>query len=270
MSNIQNQLNRDGFVLTPSLLSQRQLKMVDKDIRRILDNVLNNYNLPAGESIQDKLICIFDLDISIYLGTVRAISRLSSLQRIFLSPAVLKTCSKLGVRHQLLSTTPVVHIMSDKLEIPDGYFGQPAHQDWTSMQGSLNALTFWVALTEVTSSNYAVEVVPGSHLLGLIPGDLKEHYYEVPHDMFSNKDFFSIQCKAGDALVFSTFLVHRTVTLEQCGFRLAVSFRFDDAEDKQYISRCFPTAYKRVVDRTLNPAEIPSVEQIHKIYSIGK
>ncbi len=268
MRNIQSQLNIQGFVVLRNLFTQTQVQKISDEIEHLVDCVLSYHQLPQSSHLEEKLITLLEFDQEVYLSTVRSFSRLACIQQFFVSRRILNYTKKLGIYQPLIPTGPVVHIMSDRLKIENGYFGQPAHQDWPSMQGSLNALVFWIALTKVTSSNYPVEVVPGSHLRGMIQGKVKASYYELPEGSFCEEDFLGILCEPGDALAFSTFLVHRTAIIAKTGFRLAVSFRFDDADEKQYIGRGFPTAYKRVVERQLNQADTPSIEAVQAIYSV--
>lgn len=262
-------MNINGFVLKPQLFTLSLQKKITAEIHQLLNHMLSIHRIEETGSIEDKMISLYKKDLLSYSNTVKAFSRLSSIQQAFLSPDILKICHKLGLKHPLPPTTPVVHIMSDQLKIPDGYFGQAAHQDWASMQGSLNALVFWVALTDVSYDNYPVEVVPGSHLRGFIQGEVKEHYYALPSGCISEQEFRPVQCLSGDALIFSSFLVHRTAVQNKSGFRLAISFRFDDAADSQFIKRGFHTAYKRIVDRTLDRAHIPSIESVRKTYGMS-
>lgn len=267
MRNIQSQLSHQGFIVLRNLFTQTQLQEISDEIEHLVDSVLSHHKLPQSNCLEKKLITLFEFNQEVYLNTVRAFSRLISIQQSFVSSRILKYAKKLGISQPLIPTGPVVHIMSDRLKIENGYFGQPAHQDWPSMQGSLNALVFWVALTKVTTSNYPVEVVPGSHLKGFIKGKVQANFYEIPDGSFNEADFIDVLCEPGDAMVFSSFLVHRTAIKEKTGFRLAASFRFDDADEKQYISRGFTTAYKRVVERQLCHEDIPGIDAIQLIYS---
>lgn len=262
-------MNINGFVLKPKLFTLSMQKKIAAEIHMLLNNILSIHKVEATGSIEDKMIFLYKKDLPSYLNTVKAFSRLSSIQQAFISPSILKICHKLGLKHPLPPTTPVVHIISDQLKIPDGYFGQAAHQDWASMQGSLNALVFWVALTDVSCDNYPVEIVPGSHLRGLIQGEVNSHHYALPADCISEQEFRPVQCLSGDALIFSSFLVHRTAVQNKSGFRLAISFRFDDAADTQFVERGFHTAYKRIVDRALDPADIPSIDSVRKTYGMS-
>ena len=154
---------------------------------------------------------------------------------------------------------PVLHVMSPALRIPDGYYGTTAHQDWPSTQGSLDCVTVWIALTDASIGNFPLEVIPGSHKRGLLDGKMNGSVLEVEAD---DKEFVSIECKAGDVIFLSGFLVHRTGS--GTGFRVAVSQRFDNAAESTFIERGYPCAQKRVVDREIRWK--PTIEEVQKIY----
>lgn len=267
MENLKQVFNQQGFVVYSKLFPKDVIAQIKSEITQVLDRTLLSTGVCLHEnSIEKKMILLYQKDLQLYLGTIRALSRLFSIQQSFVSEQVQRLCRELGIVQPLIPTGPVFHVMSDQLKIPGGYFGQGVHQDWSSMQGSLNALVLWVALTEVSDHNYPVEVVPCSHLKGLIKGKITEHYFEVPEDMFEAEAFKPVSCQPGDALVFSSFLVHRSGMKGKSGFRLAVSFRFDDAAEEQLITRHYATAYKRSVDRNIKENDIPSVEQVQQKY----
>lgn len=154
---------------------------------------------------------------------------------------------------------PVLHAMSPRLKIPDGYYGAAAHQDWPSVQGGLDMVTVWIALTDAGIGNFPLEVIPGSHKRGLREGKPNGSVLEVEAD---DKDFIPIECEAGDVVFLSGFTVHRTGN--GTGFRLAVSQRFDNATEPSFIERGYPCAQKTVVDREIKWK--PTVGQVRAVY----
>ena len=76
-----------------------------------------------------------------------------------------------------------------------------AHQDWASTQGSLETNTVWIPLTN-TKNNFPLEVIPGSHKLGLLDGKENGSVLEVECD----GEFKSIDAEFGDAVQMSGFL----------------------------------------------------------------
>lgn len=233
---LRDDYNRDGYVVVKKLLIPFWLSPEYED-----------YNL------QD----VFDSDINKYISQLSMMAKDFRLQK-FILEADLFLC--LGIERPVIISQPVLHVMSPKLRIPDGYYGTAAHQDWPSSQGSLDSMAVWIALTDAGTGNFPLEVIPGSHKLGLLDGKMNGSVLEVECD---EKEFTPIDCKAGDVVFLSGFTVHRTGA--GSGFRVAVSQRFDNADEPTFIERGYPCAQKRVVDRSISWK--PTVEQVKKIFA---
>ena len=145
-----------------------------------------------------------------------------------------------------------------------GYFALKPHQDWPSIVGSLNSVVVWIPLTVVGEYDHPLQVVPGSHLEGVLEGEEGTNELVVNK---SDKDFLTIICSPGDIVVMSTFCVHRTKPTGS-GFRLACSIRYDDMMDLDFSNRNYTCAYKRSVDRSLFKKHIPSKKAINRIFSL--
>jgi len=162
----------------------------------------------------------------------------------------------------------VVHIMAKELEIPDGYFGLVPHQDFPSVQGSLDGMVVWLPLVNVDRNNYPLEVIPGSHFQGVLPA--REHSnstWETDTSEYGENDYVPIEVNVGDVVFMSLFTIHRTSRRGETGrFRLAASTRFDDANEQTFIERCYPTAYIRTVRREQYFPGFPTVAQVAEVY----
>ena len=145
-----------------------------------------------------------------------------------------------------------VHIMSESLKIPDGYYGLQIHQDYPSVQGSKNGCVVWIALTDIDENSYPLEVISKSHKNGLYSlFHNKDKRYEINSSEYDEKDLTPITCSAGDVIFMSYFTLHKSSLRGDERVRLACSTRYDDANDQQFISDTYPSGYKRTVDREM-------------------
>ncbi len=209
----------------------------------------------------DTLRLLLKLDIKKYVNRLGMESRLVSVQNRFLDSAIQDPLKCLGISVPVIIGTPILHVMSEELRIPGEafYYGTTPHQDWPSTQGSLDCVTVWVALTDAGVGNFPLEVIPGSHKQGLREGKLHGSVLEIECD---DREFVPLECKAGDVVIFSGFLVHRTG--QGSGFRIAISQRFDNADEPTFIERGYPCAQRRVVDREIRWR--PTQDQVRKIF----
>lgn len=208
---------------------------------------------------ESELMAVYGGGVDRYVGFLSGHAKGIGIQEMFLNANVGRAIYDLGLNSPFLISQPVLHVMSPDLRIPNGYYGTAAHQDWSSTQGSLDCVTVWIALTDIGVGNFPLEVMPGSHKQGLRDGKLNGSVLEIECD---DKDFIPLECKAGDVVIMSGFLIHRTGKGD--GFRIAVSQRFDNADEPTFIERGYPCAQKRVVDREIHWK--PTVAQVRNCY----
>ena len=168
---------------------------------------------------------------------------------IMLSPSIL---SQLQVyQGHPVSTGPLVSHWTSTDNTGAG-FGLPFHQDWPSMATSSRSIVCWLPLKDVDQSGHSIEVIPGSHSRGALPGRQTDAGYVV--DMPEGATSQVLELKQGQILFMSAWLIHRTFvnpTCQPAEFKLALSQRFDDLEDPYWRDRNFVSAYLNSVDRDL-------------------
>lgn len=248
---LRDDYNRDGYVVVPLNIQ------VDSAMEEI-NKMFKNKNSDDSGGLFCNVSELFHRDIVKYITTLRSCAKLLSVQKLFLQ--CVETSQSLGVSLPLL-ISPVLHVVCDKLKIPDGYHGAFPHQDWPSLQGSLNVITIWIPFMDVNVENFTLEVIPCSNLEGFKNGEIDGSVLKIPCD---KSKFIPLSIKKGEVLFMSGFLVHQTKK-EGSGFRLAVSQRFEDASDATFIERGYPCAQKRIVDREIRWK--PTIEEVQKVFS---
>lgn len=236
--NLREQYNRDGYL-----------------IRRIGE--YSSCNLPSENSLIGALQ---RRGKEGYISYLSMLAKTVAMQQFFTSYGIQYNLVQIGISSPVIVSQPVLHIMSPSLRIPDGYYGTVSHQDWASVQGGLDMVTVWIALTDAGIGNFPLEVIPGSHLGGLREGKINSSVLEIECD---EKEFLPLECRAGDVVFLSGFIIHRTG--HGTGFRVAVSQRFDNASEPTFIERGYPCAQKRIIDREIRWK--PTVEMVRKIYA---
>jgi len=196
------------------------------------------------EALTANAVRLLHADVPTYINTARLAQHLPSVHRLFVSDTILGFARELGIELPVISARPAIHFASEALKVPGGYHKTPPHQEWRSMQGSLDGIVFWLPMTPVWARSNPMEFVPKSHLLGLL--DTVEHIMTpaVSDPRITDDRFVPITAEPGDIVFFSSFMVHRTSEADDGLVRIALSGRFNNAREKTYVEHGYPTPYK--------------------------
>lgn len=221
----------------------------------VVSGVVEPMNWYVQEEMYDDLRAIHAESEAEYRSSCRVAAHGVDTMRMFTS--LFDVARDFGVRFPLFLTNPVAHFMAPDL----WHDGVSAHQDWPALQSGLDTVVAWIPLFDVGLDDYPVEVVPGSHLFGLLPNKAGEHINEIDT---AGMEFVPITMKRGDVLLFSAFTVHRTRT-PGTGFRAAFSHRFENSADESFLSRGCYSAQRRVIDREVQWT--PTQEQVRSVFA---
>jgi len=252
--------NEDGFIVLKDFIDVSNTTDILHNLSTMLPIISPN------EQLKDCLKKVKSENEQQYISILRAFSRSLSLFQIFGNENIIGFLSHLGLGQLSIPTQPVLHMACKDLVIDGGYFGLEAHQDWPSIVGSLNSVIVWIPLTTVGEKDHPMQVVPGSHLTGVISGSIEANglFIDIP-----NNKFVDLICDPGDVVIMSTFCVHRTKAIGD-GFRIAASMRFNDLDEEDFRAHGFPCAYSRSVDRSLFKKYLPETNKLRRIFSNEK
>ena len=244
--------HQDGFYIAKNILDKDDVNKLVQDIKKTFDDQLTYLELEAQITLYDSMKLLHGSDIGRYKKTISALWRKLSVYDFLHHQKIQNFIrKKFHWGDIFIPGGQVIHLMAESLKIPGGYFGAPIHQDFPSVQGSLDGLVIWVPLLDVDKNNYPMEVIPGSHKNGVLPSfENSNSNWIVRPEAYNEKNFVPVECNAGDIVLMSYFTVHRSSTVGDDRLRLACSTRYDNASEKTFIERAYPTAYVRTVQRT--------------------
>lgn len=109
-----------------------------------------------------------------------------------------------------------VDLFTEKLNLKRARAGgkYALHQDfpyWSRADEADRMVTALVALDEATVENGALQVHPGSHTKGVVPGkksELKFEELEIDPATYPTDEMISVEMKPGDVVFFGPMLVH--------------------------------------------------------------
>jgi ectoine hydroxylase-related dioxygenase (phytanoyl-CoA dioxygenase family) len=261
-----------GYAVARNILPTAELQSINEEINELFVLQLRKLGLPAesGASRADFLSNasrLLQADVATYISTARITQMLPSVHRLMLSEPIMKLVTGLDVGFPVISTRASIHIMSDDLKIPNGYHKTPPHQDWRSIQGSLDNIVLWIPTTSVSKNSHALEVVPKSHLLGLLPTSDHIMTQQVDDPRITEDMYVQIPVEPGDVIAFSSFTVHRTGELGDGLARIALSTRFNNAAEKTFVDHGYPSPYSYTYRKDLIFENFPAPSDLETVYA---
>jgi ectoine hydroxylase-related dioxygenase (phytanoyl-CoA dioxygenase family) len=263
------QFRKDGFYIARDLIDSREIAAVRAGLHKSFDDQLALFGERGGEDIFASMRSLHRLDVDRYRKVVGALWRKVEVYRLMHHPDILRVLSdEFGWKDMFVPGGQVVHIMAEELKIPGGYFGLAPHQDYPSVQGSLDGVVVWLPLVDVDRDNYPLEVIPGSHLDGLLPAtENRESTWEADDSRYPEDAYVPAEVNVGDVIFMSLFTVHRSSCRGKPGrLRLALSTRFDDADEPTFVERAYPSAYIRTVHREQYVKGFPTPGQVAGLF----
>lgn len=265
---------QQGFLHLRGVFDRREIDDLRRDAIRVFEIQMAargaaSPGAAAGPCLSERdrehsLFRFFREDVARFTNCGKQIQHLVSLHRLSLDVRILDVLRGLGVAFPNISTRPVLFFNSRHLATKEVYWRVFAHQDWRSMQGSLNSVVAWIPLHDIDRDLGALEIVPESHRLGLLATEVVERFGKV--DRFTDAEFQPVEVEQGDLLVFSAFLVHRSGTNSTDSIRWSCHFRYNDLAEATFIERGYPHAYVyHPVDELLTP-DFPSVADVRRLF----
>ncbi len=258
-----------GYLLLKQFLPRDQVREVLRDARRVfLGPLLRRGYVPANPTDEEHeagMARLFQEQPQEFMNCGKHAQHLMSLHRLSLDRRIEVVLRELGLRFPNICTRPVLYFNHPTLAKKEVYWRVAAHQDWRSMQGSLDSVVVWVPLADIKKSLGALEIVPGSHKRGLLTSRVEDGFGLV--DQFPDEQFLSVETEVGDALFFSSFLVHRSGTNVLPSFRWSCHFRYNNLDEETFIRRGYPHPYVYKPQDELITPDFPSPSDVARYFS---
>ncbi len=265
-----DKLKENGFVVGKNIIPQEEIIKVTNSLKKTLKNQITNLDIEyQDDNIYSLLKLLHKIDIETYKKVLGTLWRKFDVYQFMHSKYVVNFVKDtMNWDDLFVPGGQVVHIMAEALKIPNGYFGVHPHQDFPSVQGSLDGLVAWVPLVNVGKQNFSMDVLPKSHIHGVLPTNQDSHdTWKVDPNTYNESEFYTVEANAGDIVLMTNFTLHRSSILgDEDKYRLAISTRFDNADESTFIDRCYPSAYIRNIERKQYFENFPTKSDVKKVW----
>jgi len=253
----------NGYLLLKDFLDKEIIEKILQDAKSIFQLQFDYLNLDSN--FNENLKTLFKNHFQVFIDCGKQIQHLISLHKLSLDDKILTLINSLGIEKPNISTRPVLYFNHPDLAKEKSYHTVDAHQDWRSMQSSLDSLVIWVPLTNIDKSLGALQIIPKSHLFGLKTNEVVNGFGMVDTDIYDD-EFIDVEVKQGDILVFSSFLIHRSGNNSSGQPRWSCHFRYNNLKESTFIKRGFPHNYIYKPESELITKNFPGIEDLKNIF----
>ena len=264
--------NTNGYLLLRRFFDVGEIDRIRDDARQVFTPQMRRLGLVGASEVSDEqfergMYELFEADLQAFTNCGKHAQHLISLHRLSLDRRIVSLLGELGLAFPNVCTRPVLYFNSPRLAKREVYHRLEPHQDWRSMQGSLDSVVLWVPLVRIDRDLGALEVIPGSHRRGLLPSNMEDGYGRLATAV-DTAAFLPIEVEKGDALVFSTFLVHQSGTNVTSAIRWSCHFRYNNLCERTFVERGFPHPYIYKPAEELITPRFPDAAQVDAIFRL--
>lgn len=264
---------KNGYTLLNGIFSEKLIHDVLTDAKKVfyrqfvrLKIVSKSFEKLSEVEFNEALFSFFKEDLTSFAYTGKQVQHLISLHKLSLHEKIIGLLEEVGIKTPIISTRPVMFFNHKKLSKEKIYYKVDSHQDWRSMQGSLNSMVIWIPLMDISIKEGALEILPRSHKYGLLTNRMYSGFGMVDVSAEQENQFIPIEVKAGDALIFSSFLIHRSGDNSSKKPRWSCHFRYNDLSEPTFINRGYAHPYIYKPQEELITPGFPSKEVIQKMF----
>lgn len=262
---------QNGYVLLRNFINPREVDLVRDEAKTIFVSQMRRYKIVSSDDISEDefeggMYELFKADLRAFMNCGKHAQHLISMHRLALDERIVAVLKELGLDFPNVSTRPVMYFNAERLAKKEVYWRVSAHQDWRSIQGSLDSMVVWLPLVDIDTALGALEVLPGSHKRGLLAAAAVEDGFGFISEPYDAADFLSVKAEKGDALFFSTFLVHRSGTNVTNSIRWSCHFRYNNLREKTFIERGLPHPYIYKPAEDLITPDFPDSAQLDEVF----
>lgn len=262
---------QQGYVLIKGLFEKQEVEDIRREVKEIFTSQMLRHGLLEPKTVNEKdfeaaMYKLFEIDLETFANCGKQAQHLISLHKLSLDPRIVERLSELGLTSPNISTRPVLYFNAERLARKEVYWRLSLHQDWRSMQGSLDSVVVWLPLVNINTSLGALEIIPGSHKWGLLDADIVDGYGHL-HDAVDESQLMSVEIEVGDALFFSSLLVHRSGTNVTDSIRWSCHFRYNNLHERTFVERGFPHPYLYQPQKELITPAFPDHAQVRNTFA---
>jgi len=238
MQQIKHLIQKDGYVILRNFFDKNYIETIRHRAEDIFKIQFKHFGYK--EDFKSNMIRLFNEHEAVFINCGKIIQTgLLELYKLPVQEKLIDTIKELGLEVPNLCTRPVLYFNHPQLAKEEVYYKTPPHQDWSSMESSMDSVVVWVPLVDVNKENGSIIIYPGTHKLGPLPFKISGGFAEVELVGEGTQP----ELEVGDIAIFSTLLVHASGDILNDTIRWSCHYRYTNMVAQDFIERGFPNPY---------------------------
>jgi phytanoyl-CoA hydroxylase len=263
---------KDGFLILKSFFPKLVIQKILIEAKNIFANQMTIHGIEVpdfddSEKFAHAMFELFSEDLDAFVNTGKTVQHLISLHALGVDQKLVGLLKEIGLSFPNICTRPVMYFNHHSLAKKKVYHTVFSHQDWRSMQGSLDSVVTWVPLININKDLGALQILPKSHKNGLVTSSVEESFGKVELSNKEKQQLISAEVEQGDIVIFSSFLVHQSGDNITNKIRWSCHFRYNNIEDPTFINRKYPNPYLYKPQEELITKNFPNIKQLKTIFN---
>jgi ectoine hydroxylase-related dioxygenase (phytanoyl-CoA dioxygenase family) len=233
-----------GYTVLQGVLEPAVLDGVRADMVRLVDELaarqVESGAIPHAfrdEPFETRLTRLYDKNLDQAPKLFRENLHLAGLYPLFFHPRLLDAVEKL---------------LGPEIRLYPNYSARPKLPEWKGTEvlwhqdggytadlttatpddvQTMRMVNLWTPLVPARVENGCMQFVPGTHRLGVVPHEQREHYLEIAPKVLAQHTprAVSIELDPGDVVLFHNLLFHCGLPNHSKGIRWSLDWRYQDA-----------------------------------------
>jgi phytanoyl-CoA hydroxylase len=231
-----------GYVILKGFFPKDRIQNVVKQSKRIFEIQFEKFGYT--ESFDENIKRLFNDHTEVFANCGKMIQQgLLELYSFTTDEKLVNAVKDLGVEFPVMCTRPVLFFNHPSLAKEEVYYKTPLHQDWPSMEASMDSVVVWIPLIDVNKENGSILIYPKTHMLGNVSNAVIGGFAAIENYDLSQYEEVQPELEKGDIVIFSTFLIHKSGDILNDQIRWSCHLRYTNMLDNDFIERGFPHPY---------------------------
>jgi hypothetical protein len=220
-----------GFAVFRKVYSYELIEKLRSDVIKLFSRYIPNLSY---QNFDEELFKLYESDFSKYHGAAKAANHLPSFHSLQTNKKILDILCTLKIS-PLISARALMWFHHKKLAKQINYAKLPPHQELSNMQGSASGAVVWSTLRDMEDKHGFLQVIPRSHLGGLLDITNRNGYdYEIASPI-CNSEFVEVKVNPTDIIIFNTLTIHKSGDNVSDKIRWTFNFRYNNSDDPDFI-----------------------------------